>query len=374
LVVLESCSRILTELHPNELPVVSMVLRVAAYHQHWLRLPEDWKPVIHETAREQWSSLLRHLFERYPVPKCLEAAWLARGTLEHFERDCYCAAGAGHSVRSVMGFPPSVSHRTLHIALSECDEPSIAMAVWRAQLKVLAAGERLQREVMESRVVRDLSNHARWLRIVARFVHASEGAQDFGLVVDALAMVTAQEGQLRCEQLLRLPLHELRSWCRRWWQNLLKNNHELFAASQLHDPSTREALRQISSMIWSPLLNERWYMKESNGAQPTREWEMVELCSQSALIAEGHELRHCVASYGGRCRAGHTAVFSLRCRDLKCQPIFEERLVTVQVATKVRQVVQIRGYRNRMPDESAMAMVRDWAQSHGLRVSAIALR
>src|SRR5687767_9985862 len=118
-VVIEARSRILTALHPNDLPVVSAMIRIAAYHGHWLRSPDAWRPAPEATAREQWSELLRHLFQHCAVPVCLESAWFARGALEHMERDCYCAAGAGRSVRTVGGFPSSVSHRTLHLALHE---------------------------------------------------------------------------------------------------------------------------------------------------------------------------------------------------------------------------------------------------------------
>ena len=131
----------------------------------------------------------------------------------------------------------------------------------------------------------------------------------------------------------------------------------------------REALRQISSLVWKGVLHDRWQVVEYCGAQPTEEWEIVELCSQSALIAEGRELSHCAASYGGSCRAGHSAVFSVRHRDLQCQPVFEERVATVRVAVKVRHVVEIRGYRNRVPGEAVMKMVRDWAHSNSLRLA-----
>jgi hypothetical protein len=363
---MESRSRVLLDLHPKDLPVVPMAIRVGAYQAHWLRDPEEWQPSTSATAHEQWADLLRHLFLRYPVPRCLEQAWHTRGSLEHFDRDCYVAAAAGQSMRAVTGFPSSVSHRTLHLALHECDEPSLAQAIWRAQLKLLGAREELERQVMTSRVIRELTHHAFWVRLVESFARSVDDGADFGFVADAISMATAQYGAKRGDQLLRLPLNELRRWGRKWWLEVLKNNHDVFTPEQLWAHSTREELRQLGLLTWMPMLGNQWSVARFEDGLPAEEWTMVELCSQAALMEEGRIMRHCVADYGGACRAGRNAIFSLRRRQLLTQPVAEDREVTLQVAVQRRQVVQVRKYHNIEPNAEDMVMVRDWARTSGL--------
>src|SRR5262245_37762009 len=55
LFVLETRSRILTELHPTELCVVAGTARLATYAPQWLRPPEDWWPDPRADARAQWA-------------------------------------------------------------------------------------------------------------------------------------------------------------------------------------------------------------------------------------------------------------------------------------------------------------------------------
>lgn len=366
-VVLEARSRVLMELHPKQWPIVAMVARIAAYQPQWLHAPEEWCPVTEATAQEQWASLLSHLFQRFTVPGCLDAAWQVRGALQHLERDCYCAAAAGSSVRTVPGFPVSVSHRTLHVALHDCNEPTVARAVWRAELKGFGASDYLQSLVMESRVVRELTNHAFWTRLVARFARGStDDASDFGFVADALAMAVAQGGLSRGEQLLRLPMQELRRFSLRLWSDLLKANEDCFEARDLYRAQAREALRSISMKTWSRMLPYDWFITVRD-ASSCVEWRMQELCSQGALIAEGREMQHCVARYAGSCRGGRSAIFSLRSRNLLQHDSVETRLATLQVCVKTRRVIQVRGQRDSRPSARSWELIKDWANDHELR-------
>jgi hypothetical protein len=93
------------------------------------------------------------------------------------------------------------------------------------------------------------------------------------------------------------------------------------------------------------------------------------LCSRAALIEEGRIMRHCVADYGAACRAGRNAIFSLRRRRFLTQSVSEEREVTLQVLARWRRVVQVRKYHNIEPNAEDMVMVRDWAQSNGIRMN-----
>ncbi|HEY1082910.1 MAG TPA: hypothetical protein VGE29_11635, partial [Prosthecobacter sp.] len=116
--VLETRSRIFHDIHPQERPLVEAVLRLGVYKTCWARPPEDWWPDENQSAPDQWADFLRHLMALYPVPRFMDSAWLIRGTLHHFERHCWCTFARGQSLRSVDGFPNSISKRVLHQAIS----------------------------------------------------------------------------------------------------------------------------------------------------------------------------------------------------------------------------------------------------------------
>jgi len=137
--VLETRSRVFTDLHPTELNAVPAVVRLAAYAHRWLRSPEDWQPAADADAHLQWADLLRHLLARYPVPPFLDAAWQTWGPLVDLERDCWSALAQGRSLREVAGFPRSVSSRLVHAALTRGQGRNLAEAIWLAQLRSFGA-------------------------------------------------------------------------------------------------------------------------------------------------------------------------------------------------------------------------------------------
>lgn len=370
LAVLESRSRILTELHPKDWPIIPAVVRLAAYETSWLRTPEDWTPPAEGSAIDQWHHFVAHLFARYPVPSCLREAWFRRGPLEHLERDCYCAVAAGKSIRGVAGIPSSITHRVLHEALQRSNAHRLPEAIWRAQLKVLGGSEALAHQVMACTVVSDLPNHARWRRLVEKFIPVAGNPSDFGLVADALVMVAALQGTSRVESLLRLPLSDLRRFSRRHWQTLLKANHDCFPRSGLYNPEIRRALRMLVSRTWPPLLEEEWRLRLT-GSDPENyvEWRMVELCSHAELISEGRIMHHCVADYSKQCLSGYYAIFSLRRREVTGSITQEDRHVTILVSRCRRDIAQMRGPGNRRVTLSERTLIWHWSRANNVRMS-----
>jgi hypothetical protein len=189
------------------------------------------------------------------------------------ERDCYCALAAGQSLRTVDGFPQSISHRTLHLALQGPAGFTLGQAVWWAQLQILRTSESLTKRVLKSRVVRDLPNHERWLRLVAKFVAKPEAADEFGLVADALLFSSTQGGSDRWDVLLGLPLNELINHCRRMWLDLLKASGEPFQPEELRHEGQRDALRRQATNVWNPMLPEGKQVILRTHAQTWEEWQ-----------------------------------------------------------------------------------------------------
>lgn len=366
--VLETRSRILTEIHPTELAVVAAVVRLGAYEDQWLRQPEDWRPEPNADAQAQWAALLRHLLARYPVPTFLDAVWELKGALVHFERDCWCALGYGRSLRQVAHFPRSVSNRVLHTALTSDGNTTLAEAIWMAQLRWLSASPALEAAVLGSRARLELGDHALWVRLAEKFAAGSESvAGQFGFVADALVAVREHRGAAQIEPLLRLPLGILIRHCLNFITSLLQANGHVLTEEQVRGAAAKAQLGQLAATRWQPLLAGTPFASKCGRAHGHAPWRVEELCSVQDLKSEGLAMEHCVARYAWRCRKGSSAIFSVR--HCKIDRAGEEAITscaTVEVHSRTRKVVQIRAWRNRLVNHTIMTIINEWAEAHGL--------
>jgi hypothetical protein len=368
LLVLETRSRVLTDLHPTELNAVPAVVRLAAYAHCWLRSPEDWQPNAGADARAQWADLLRHLLARYPVPQFLDAAWQMWGPLVHFERDCWCALAQGRSLREVAGFPRSVSSRLLHAALTRGQGRNLVEAIWLAQLSGLRASPSLEKAVLASRVLMEFSDHARWQRLAAKFAAGNNAlAVHFSLVADTLIAVQNHRGAGQVEKLLRLPLKVLISHSIRFATRLLQANGHLLTEAQVRTAAEKAELKKLASACWQPLLGDHPYDSRIGNVRGHATWRIEELHSVDALREEGRAMSHCVHRYAHRCRTGSSAIFSVRhypVHDLSHSAGVS--CATVEVHPRTWKVVQIRAAGNRAVNNTIMTIIREWSAAHGL--------
>lgn len=363
--VLETRSRVFHDIHPKELPLVEAVLRLGIYQTCWLCAPEDWWPDENQCAQDQWADFLRHLMARYPVPAFMDSAWIARGTLRHFERHCWCALARGESLRSVDAFPKSISRRVLHLALaSECDG-SLPMAIWHAELDTQHVSPALFEAVMRSRVPNELWRHELWSRLVAKFsVGREEQAGEFETVANVLAYAGEEKGSQQVESLMRLSLPMLIRHSRKFVEDLSRSHGYTAPNTKLrkthgfsaHDPKS-----------WPPLLGSEFIYPQNSQGQALSPWRMEELCTAKALSEEGKVMEHCVAGYAQRCRLGTSAIFSLRKRT----PLSPEEddvisYVTLEISPERRKIVQMRAFKNRPVNSSCMNMILTWAKANHL--------
>jgi hypothetical protein len=97
----------------------------------------------------------------------------------------------------------------------------------------------------------------------------------------------------------------------------------------------------------------------------------MELCSQRQLLDEGPMMRHCVVLYGRSCRKGWWNVFRMRqCpagEDDSTAEFDKSTSWTIRVDPDSRQVIEIKGYRNRLPDVTILLVIRAWARRNCLR-------
>jgi hypothetical protein len=85
-------------------------------------------------------------------------------------------------------------------------------------------------------------------------------------------------------------------------------------------------------------------------------WTIRELITQQSLFVEGRKLRHCVASYVSSCAKGHSSIWSM---ELEQSSVVEKR-VTIEVNPVTRQIAQVRGKLNRLPNQQELNIIRRW--------------
>jgi len=111
--------------------------------------------------------------------------------------------------------------------------------------------------------------------------------------------------------------------------------------------------------VWSGLKINNWsgIVKHNKIDNP---WSITQIKNNVDLYNEGKNQCHCVFSYKGACKTGHTAIFSLKNLD--------QRSCTIEVNNSY-QVGQIRGKRNRKATDEEMSVIKIWAKKNHLKIN-----
>ena len=99
-------------------------------------------------------------------------------------------------------------------------------------------------------------------------------------------------------------------------------------------------------------------------SEPPRRWQITELTDSGQLRRESAELHHCVASYADRCYRGVSSIWSIRL----WQGEKVHHVLTIEVDSKRRAVVQARGRANRAASGRSLRLLQDWAAREKLRI------
>lgn len=83
------------------------------------------------------------------------------------------------------------------------------------------------------------------------------------------------------------------------------------------------------------------------------------LLTHEEFIEEGKEMNHCVGGYAESVANGETAIYTIRKLENANKPV-----ATLELDKK--QVVQVRGFHNRMPDDDVIDFVRKWERKYNL--------
>lgn len=131
-----------------------------------------------------------------------------------------------------------------------------------------------------------------------------------------------------------------------------------------HKELGRDAEQPCLSWRHSPVQDFR-LVQGSEALGNMRAWTITQLLTSRALFLEGQAMRHCVATYAGRCARGKTSIWSVQLEGRWGR----RRVLTVEVDLATRTICQARGVCNRTPQAAEREVVKRWAVEQGLKVA-----
>ena len=315
---------------------------------HWTGTSSSWRPAV--------SSLAYHLICEYRVPAFLAASWHAADAAADKKRGWFVAHSRGASFRS-LDLPIVMTRKMEHIFLTSQDHLPIEQAIRRAELFALGAPVEFVKAIMSTPLAADL-RHSEFWRTVWIFLVANAGDVDpmqIGPMIDYIQAVRhdrVQDGMMEFGS--PQPAFSMKGRTVQSMLRLMREWHQSLGAGSVSVSWVRSPLEPLLIEELSP-----------DGSEVSRRWRMMELISSAQLRREGAALHHCVASYADRCYRGASSIWSLR--FWQAEKI--HHVLTVEVDSRRRAVIQARGRANRAASGRPLRLLQDWAVRERLRMA-----
>ncbi len=345
---------------PGEDGYIEAIARLAAHAPSWLRPPETWRPSS-KNVRRQFLSLTQHLLARYEVPAFFNSVWFdSRHRMAPRYRSWYVHLAQGGRLRDCT-LPIAYTKRMAHCLMQAPDDITVSQAIRWGQVLGLGGDARLARALVNTRLGERFDHDGFWIGVVRWFVaHPMLDPAHVHPIVDYLhhqrfVSVDVQVG----EHLQRRPLQPNLSMKGRTPATLLRQMEGWHHRLSYRPPVTVDQWQASG-------LSGLWFNEGQRRTASWRQWSIRELLTARALMAEGHAMQHCVASYALSCARGSSSIWTLECRSLEGQ----KKCVTIEVRPRSRHICQIRGHMNRLATEQELRVVRRWAEQEDLHLAA----
>lgn len=348
---------------PGHLRVyVRALAYVAKYRTKWMRQPEAWRPPKAQAEptsnRVTFRSLMKHLFERYPVPGFMAFAWM-RPQAKRWVHELYIHMAAGRGVRQFKDKPRiALTPAAAKFFLKAPDHLAPVEAMRWAQIRGFGGRKDLANELVRNTILKEPTGDERFWETVIRFLIREElsYAPQASTLVDFLDEQKFQPaekvwgrggGPLPLQPEFSMKGRTLRSLQRHmynWRQELL-----------LKRPSLAKRNFHWDAIAVQPMVHQEGDVK----------WLIFELLNDRALMLEGAAMDHCVADYVEQCAERKSSIWSLRIHAKGCP----KRMVTIEVDPARNAIVQANAKSNEDPSPAAREILQRWATREGLVMS-----
>ncbi len=341
---------------------VEALALIAAHYRSWLRPIENWKPRSH-SVRRQFASLLRHLFVQYnDMPLFFDSVWFdAHTKMAADRRKWYLHVGRGQNIRHCK-LPITFTKKMAYHFMRAPDNLSFEQALRWGQVHGLGGNERLAQSIMGTRLIQNFDNDEFWVTVIRWFAsHPMLDRAHVSPVIDYLhnqrfvsAHVFVAPGQ-REETPPPQPNMAMKG---RSPESILRQ------VNKWHHSLERNNTHQVSQWASSGI-EEFEYLEGSQKNGSLKCWTIRELLSSKSLVAEGRQLKHCVATYAPSCANGYTSIWTMELESFEGH----RKVVTIEIRNNVRLICQIRGKANRLPSDKEKNIINRWATKVGLKMA-----
>jgi len=308
------------------------------FSRFWVRPFSSWV-VPNGPVYERIPSLVKHLFVEYPVPGCLLNNWLSLNLPATKWVIWLILIGQGaslHKSAATFGWNIPQNFQT-HFLSSPPDLMPGEACMWTEIMRIGGTAVEYRRLAERAAFFLDPTHstssgsHLHFWRETVKWMakNRTDLTDDMCPMILSWAMHRYTEAEAR----------ELAGFAWKGWSPA--------RAYELGLEYYYSRIKQVADYKWKPH-NWNFAYTTPNGIK----WSIVELTSGAQLHAEGDALEHCVAGYGPRCVAGHSAIFSLQ-REGK-------RIATIELDPHSRRLVQVRGKHNRGATDEELAIVNHW--------------
>jgi hypothetical protein len=321
------------------------LVALARHQAHWIRDVAAWEPTGNCSLR-QFGSLARHLLATHSVPRFMDLVWFIDPSKESRQRQqWFRCLGLGFGIRGA-DIPLKLTKKMTHCFLHAPDHYTVEEAFRWGQIMGFGGDPALVRAVISTRLGCNFEHETYWSGVIEFFVHNAE------LVMEQVGPLVEYLRFLKLYFKLEPPLPEKREAVVQLLEKVAKWQHPIAGYGR------------TSGLRWNRLgIGGLEYSEERR--RNTQTWTIRELLDSNELFVEGRAMRHCVATYSGRCVRRGSSIWSMT----RYSCFGQEHVLTIEVNPQTRTIVQAKGRRNSHPSPDARRVMLRWARQEGLKVA-----
>lgn len=335
------------------------------------REPQAWRPQLktRDPARLRLAAA-RHLFARYAVAEYLEQIWIdctGLGAEEIALRKRWYIVAAGGGSLYKAGAGDWLTRKEVHAFLNPPGRLGFDEAIWQAIARSYTAETGLALRIARSGIAQTPRAEIGFWREYVRFLCANPiTVEEMSDLRDYLADCLRRDPGYSLKG--RTPASLGRQM--RAWHRDLEAIARIEAARARAETARARARGyapdpQASGAAWAGASIADWSWRPSAKERAKREdFLVVQLRTAAELVAETRAMRHCVATYAGKCIAGNASIWSLRRRAAGTT----DRVLTIELDRRYR-AIQVRGFANRAPHAEEHKILERWAKARGIELA-----
>ena len=327
---------------------------MARFKDNWIKNPDLWSP-IGETPVKQIFSLIQFLFCKYPMPEFFSEVWFYEDDTNKKYHKWFVNMAQGENLRVQKDLPIPITKKVAHYFMQAPSSYSIPMAIRWGQVFSIGGDERVAAGIASTPLRHSFDNNDFWMTVIKFFIeNPMLVSSHYRQVYDYIyAQKFGANGQPPPQPNFSMHGREPNTLMRQ--------------VDQWHEQLARQRGGNLYNSTPVPQSWEscgiKGYMKEGKNGKIDIH-TITEILTCNDLFEEGKAMHHCVGSYARLCADKTVAIFSLT----HTTEDGDEKMATIEVRVKSKEITQIRKSCNVLPTSDDMAIIRKWAKDEGLKV------